>query len=145
MNEIAQAIREQTHRMAVLDETLQRLTELPSLLRQSLADKLWAEIPANLFEYNFSPAGLTQIQVTPATNDYEVITAMYTWVPAGATGNVQLGNTLTIPVPPGPLYLSSLRITLSPGEVRQLTVSAAGAMGLYLWASPTASYGKMPT
>lgn len=149
--ELLRLRQEDAQRWAVLNETLQRLTMLPSQLRQSLADQLWARMAANLFEYAFS-ASATQVNVQPITNEIEVITAIYAWCPAGESGYIQLGNTTIIPVAGGPTMLPFIRITLAPGDTRSLTVGtpggalgSAGVCGLYLFGEPGAAYGHLPT
>ncbi len=109
--------------------------------RQALIDGLWARIPSYLYEHSYQPSG-TQVIVAAQTRNLELITAILAIIPSGSTGTIQLGP-LTIPVVSGLFNPTGLTIMLSGSDVRSLTISPAGSLGLYLFGNQLPLYGKM--
>lgn len=112
----------------LLTRILEKLNSLPEGLRQSLADHLWAEIPSTFEEYGYSPAA-TQVNTT-VTNQGVLrrVETIYTFCGGNQTGWLQLGSTLTIPVPAGAFVIpSGAAILLRDSDVHSLSLGTPGA------------------
>lgn len=124
---------------------LERLTGLSDQLRQTLSDKLWAEIPAIVQEGNWAasiPAG-GQLLVNASLNTLVKITTVIVSVPAGASGTLQLGDTVIPNLPPGVTSLPMAQL-LQGSDTRALTIgTAAGPAALYLQGTQLAPEGSL--
>jgi hypothetical protein len=111
----------------MLAHVVDKLTALPSGLRQELADHLWRSIPETTFEYGYTPSGVS-VGARAQTSGLRRITAMYTWCPSGQTGFVAIGNTTLIPVPSGPFYMGPIAIIAEAGDTRTLYSGVPGSV-----------------
>jgi hypothetical protein len=116
-----------------LDELLGKLSKLPSGLRQSLADQLWASIPSIYWESGNLASALS-VNSTPRQESPVQITTIVASVPAGATGSLQLAD-VVLYLGPGLSVVpfgDGAGIVLARSDTRSLTVTAAGPVSLLL-------------
>jgi hypothetical protein len=133
----------------LLSKVLGKLTDLPSGMRQTLADHLWSSIPETVFEYGWNPSA-TIVQAKKETDGIRRLTGLYTWCPPGQTGYVQVGNTILIPVPSGAFYMGPMSIIVESGDQRTLysgipgtNTGTAGFMFLGLWGQQLPRFGQL--
>jgi hypothetical protein len=122
------------------EELLQLLTQTEHG-RQSLIDGLWARIPAYVFEMAYQPSA-TSVTCSPQTRNMERITGILAVVPSGSTGTVILGQAI-IPVVSGLNNLTGIGFLLNASDVRNLTITQAGTLALYLFGEQLPLYGKI--
>lgn len=127
-----------------LEEILAALNQLPSQLRVSLTDQLWAEIPqwVDEWNYNAAQAANTPLIVTPQTSGLEVISSIVVAVPAGATAVVQLGL-MTMPVGAGVTAITGSPKVMQTSDLRSVTASGAGPTFLWLTGKQAPTYGVL--
>jgi hypothetical protein len=121
---------------------VETLTGLSSALRQTLADKLWAEIPATVQESGYNPAAGTVV-VGPMVSELVTISHVIVSVPAGCTGSLQLGADVIPNLQPGVTPLR-MRKLLGASDARTLTITGpAGPAALVLHGLQAAAYGRI--
>lgn len=125
---------------------IESLTGLSSALRQTLADRLWQEIPATVEESQWLPAAPdgTVLVVAPSVQTLVTIAYAVVSLPAGATGTLRLGNAVIPNLPAGVTCLR-LRSLLKVGDLRTLTVvgGAGGPASVVLQGLQAAPLGQI--
>lgn len=129
-----------------LHKLVEQMAELPSQMRQALADEMWRRIPLTVDESTYQPALAAGgvLAVNPQTAGYELITTIVAVVPAGSSGLVQLAST-ALPVPAGVTTISPMRKLLNTSDTRSLTISGGtgGAALLWLMGEQMPTYGVL--
>jgi hypothetical protein len=124
-----------------IDAILTRLEEMESG-RSALGQRLWAEINAVVEEYGNDDDN-TVVTTQPDAQGYVTITSVVATVPSGATGVLQLGARVFY-LGAGVTNLMGLACQLSQSDLRQLTVSVAGPVSLYLAGHVSPMQGQLP-
>lgn len=128
---------------------VETLTGLSSALRQTLADRLWQEIPATVEETTYLPAAGdgSVVQVQASVQTLVTISHVIVSVPAGGTGTLRLGTDLVVPNLPAGVTNLRVRKLLRVGDTRSLTIAGAGmtpgGASLTLQGLQAAPYGQI--
>lgn len=127
----------------LLQQTLDRLADLPNGLRTALADHQWAQIALYVDEFAAGTvAAGGAVQVRAQTAGVELITSVVASLPTGAAGTITLG-VMTIPVGAGVTVIAPVQKILGTSDVRSLTSTAAGAAFLWLTGQQLPSFGVL--
>lgn len=116
------------------DEHVERILELLGGLehgRQALLDKLWAEIPAAIYERAWLISA-TEVDVSPQTTGLEKITSVVVGVPPMQTGTLTLGD-FELAVGAGVTNMTDTAFLLNQSDARKLVVTGAGLISLALF------------
>lgn len=127
----------------MLQRILDGLDRMPSVLRQGIADEIWAKLPTHIDEFAFSAALAAGVPlvVAPQYSTFELITGVVVAVPTGATALVQLGS-MVLPFGPGVFALTPVRKILGPSDTRTLTLAGGGgAAALWLTGEQQPTFG----
>lgn len=129
----------------ILGRILDQLNKLPEGLRQSLADHLWAEAAATFFEHGYTASAQSVQTDVQVAGNVRRVEAIYTLAPTGGNATLQIGNSLTIPVPGGAwISPGPLTIPLQDGERATLTTAqGAGAMFVGLFGHILPRWGEL--
>jgi hypothetical protein len=117
----------------LLQTVMERLSDLPGALRQSLNDSLWQSIAADNYEYGYAPAQVanTPLTVNAKTSTIFRVEAFVAVIPSGATGVLQLAD-VVIPLSQGLQSANGLRLQLAQADLRSLTATVQGPVSLLL-------------
>lgn len=136
---------------ALLLEVIERLSGLNDQMRQTQADRRWAQIPEVVQEPGYLPSTVdgSVLTVGPMVSDLVLITQAIVAVPAGASAVLQLGPDHFLPLTAG-TYALPLRRLLGAADVRSLTIrtptltnGAGGPAALWLYGHQMAPTGSM--
>lgn len=132
---------------ALLLQVIERLSGLSDQMRQTQADRRWAEIPEKVWEVGnnpgATPGALGVTLASPMVGDTVFIERVIVSIPAGATGALQLGNDTIPNLPAGVTSLQLGRILFAV-DTRAVTISgASGAVWFALSGYQLAPTGSM--
>jgi hypothetical protein len=136
--------------MSLRDEAVEaivkQLADLPSQLRQTLADHLWASVGTFVAEnaYNANLAIGATLTARAQVAGLEKIESVTACVPAGATAVVQLGDKVLY-VGQGVTTVPGLAVVLQTTDLRGITIAgSAGPTALLLTGVAIPTFGVLP-
>lgn len=123
---------------------MDKLDELPALLRQTLADHQWSTIPITITEsvYVAAADADSTLYAAPQTAGLELVESVVVTLPAGGTGIVQLGS-VVIPVGQGCTVIAPLRLLLGASDVRAVKCDTAGPLSLLVCGQQLPTFGVL--
>lgn len=128
---------------SVLAAALDRLTNLPALLRQTVADHQWAQIPLMVKEHNTNAvqAAGVPLEIRRQLDGLVVITSVTASLPTGG-GTITLGD-VTLTLPAGVTTIAPIQFLLTSSDRRLITPTAQGAVSMLLTGTQLSTTGQL--